>query len=368
VSMDERHVFLILSVSCLMGAGAVHAQHSVSVVAGVERIENPLLSSTSTGGVTVLRVEPSYALESQDGRTRSRLSLGAVLERSSNTGLVASRNYPRLGYTWDYSWPTSSLELRANVAEATTRNTQLEELGRITVDSRERSVVAGGRWSQDLAARTQLALDLTNTHVSYDSVLLSGYRELQVSSRVSWEANERLIYYFEPAVARLVTSGASTETTRKRWLAGVLGELAPGWSVTSFVGQARTSGPISVTGNVGGLQLDYAGSRLASGIEWSRDVAPSAVTNTYVRSEFLALRLGYQITDRATLSARMTRSQSDGIGGSRGQVSSLALENELGAQWSATLGIEDRRTQLLGGASGTGTAIRATFVYAHPGR
>lgn len=366
--MVKRHVFLVFAASCLVGAGAVHAQHSVSVAVGVERIENPLLSSASPGGATVLRVEPSYVLETQDDRTRSRLSLGAVLESSSNTALVASRNYPSLGYTWGYSWPTSSLELRANLAESTTRNTELEELGRITGDSRERSVVVGGRWSQELTTRTQLALDLTNTRVSYDSALLSGYRELQVSSRVSWEATERLVYYFEPAIARLGTSGASTETTRKRWLAGVRGELVAGWMLTSFVGHARTSGPISTTGNVGGFQLAYEGGRLSPRVEWSKDLVPGAATDTYVRTESLALRLGYRITEGATLSASVARSRSGGAGGSRGQVSSLTLENELGSQWSTTLGLEDRKTRIFGGASGSGTAIRAALVYAYPGR
>jgi hypothetical protein len=366
--MIDRHVVLVCTVSLLLGAGAAHAQQSMSVAVGVERIENPLLSSTSPGGATVLRAEPSYALEVLNDRTRSRLSLGAVLERSSNTALIASRNYPSLGYAWAYSWPSSSLELRANLAEATTRNTEFEELGRISVDSRERSVVAGGRWSKELTARTQLALDLANTRVSYDSALLSGYRELHVSSRFSWEASERLVYYFEPALARLVSSGTSTETTRKRWLAGLQGELVPGWSVTSFVGQARTRGPISATGDVVGLQLAYEGVRLSPRVEWSKDVAPGSTTNTYVRTESLALRLGYRVSEWATLSAGFTRSRSGGTDGSRGQVSSLTLANELGSQWSTTIGIEDRRASTLGGTSGSGIAIRAAFVYAHPGR
>jgi hypothetical protein len=282
--------------------------------------------------------------------------------------LVASRNYPSLGYTWGYSWPTSSLELRANLAESTTRNTELEELGRITVDSRERSVVMGGRWSQELTARTQLAFDLSNTRVSYDSALLDGYRELQVSSRVSWAASEKLVYFFEPALARLEASPAAIDTTRKRWLAGLRGELAPGLSLTSFVGQAKTRALVSATGNVGGVQLAYEGSRLTSGFEWSRDVTPSAATDTYVRSASVALRLGYRVAEGATLSASVTRSRSDGIGGSRGQVSSLSLDNELGSHWSARLGVDARKTNAVGGMSGSGTAIRAALIYAHPGR
>jgi hypothetical protein len=366
--MSKSLAMLAVVASLFAAADVAHAQPSFGVALGVERIENPSLLSTSPGGATILRVEPSYALETQGDRTLSRLSLGAVLERSSNTALVASRNYPSLGYTWGYSWPTSSLELRANLAESTTRNTELEELGRITVDSRESSVVAGGRWTQELTARTRLALDLSNTRVSYDSALLDGYRELQVSSRVSWEATEKLVYFFEPTFARLEAFGTATETTRKRWLVGLRGELVPGWSLTAFVGQAKTSVPVSAADNVGGLQLAYQGSRLTSAFDWSRDVTSSAATDTYVRSGSVALRFGYRVTERATLSASVTRSRSDGIGGSRGQVSSLSLENELDSHWSARLGVDARKTSAVGGASGSGTAIRAALIYAHPGR
>jgi hypothetical protein len=353
---------------CLLTVGAVRAQQSVSVAVGVERIENPLLSSTSPGGATVLRVQPIYSLEKEGDRTRSRIYFGAIVERSSNTALVASRDYPSLGYAWSYSWPTSSLELRADLAESTTRNTELEELGRVTADSRERSVVAGGRWSQELTDRTQLALDLANTRVRYDSVLLSGYRELQFSGRVSREASETLVYYFEPAISRLATSGVSTETTLRRWLFGLRGELVSGWSFTSTVGQARTSEQLSGSINVASLLLTYAGDRLTSAAELSRDVVPSAATRTYVGAEVSTFRLGYRITEGATLSASVTHSRSGGAEGSRGRLTSVSLENALGSQWSTALGIEDRRTWLFGGASGSGTAIRATLLYAYPGR
>jgi hypothetical protein len=366
--MNKRLALVGLISGLLADLGAANAQSSVSVTSGVEQIENPSLSVSSPGAATVLRVVPSYAYETQGERIRSRLSLGAVIERSSDTAVLASRNYPNLGYTWTYSWPTASLDLRASLAEANTRNTELEELGRITVDSRERSVLAGARWSQEVTARTRVELELVNSRLSYDSALLDGFRELQVSSRASWEATERLVYYVEPAYARLTSSGRATETTRKRWLAGVRGELLPGWSLATHVGQARTSDPRPATGNVAGLQLAFEGSRWSSGVEWSQDVTPSAATTAYVRTRALGLRLGYRVTEGATVSAEVTRSQSSGVEGARGQVSSLALNNELSANWSSTMGVEDRRTRAEGARTARGWALRASLTYAYPGR
>jgi len=367
--MKKVNTLLGVAAVICFNASAVHAQHSVSLAAVVERIENPLLSNVSPGGVTLMRVIPNYAFETQGDRARSRLSLGAVLERSSNTLLVASRNFPSLGYTWAYSWPTADIELRANLAESATRNTQFAELGRITVDSRERSVVTGVLWNQELTARTRLTLDVANTRVSYDTASLEGYRELEMSSRFSWEATERAVYFFEPGYARLTASGTGAISTQARWVVGTRGVLTPDVSLTAFAGQARTQGSQISTGNLGALLLTFSGNRLSSGVEWSRDVAAaSGSASGFLESETLGLSLGYRLMEGATVSASMTSSRSSGNEEGRGNVSSLTLENQLGASWSSTLGVEDRKFRGAFGPSGRGWAVRAGLVYAYPGR
>ncbi len=345
-----------------------HAQHAANVVVSVERIENPALSATSPGGVTVLRVAPSYTFETRGDRSQSRLALGATLERSSNTALLASRNYPSLGYTWTYSWPTSSLELRGNLAESSTRNTEFEEFGRVTVDSRERRLDAGVRWNQELTERTDWVVDLARARVSFDQASLTDYSEVELSSRVSWEATERMFYFIEPAYVRLTRSGSPDSVTQARWQVGVRGELAPEWTLTAFAGQGRIGGTPSSTGTLAGLQLDFVGSRWSAGGGWSRDFSVSVADAAFVRTEILSLRQAYRLTETATLSASLASSRSAGAGASRGLVSGLALENELGANWSSTLGVEHRRSSPVGGVAGRGWSVRAGLVYAYPGR
>lgn len=368
--MPTASQFLCAAAVTCAASGVVHAQHSVRLTAGLERIENPLLVVESPGGATILRIAPSYEYEAQGDQSRSRFSAGAVLERSSNTDLVASRNYPSLGYTWAYAWPTAELELRAALAEAATRTTELRDLGRITTDGKERSIVAGARWSKELTARTRLMLNASNNRVSYDSALLESYRELEISSRFSWEATERATYYLEPVYARLTPSGAGASSSQTRWRAGMRSAVAPDWSLTAFVGQARTGGQVarSATGSLSGLSLAYTGSRLSSGVDWSRDVVANSSATGYVGSDALILRLGYRIAEGTEIRASTTRSQSDGSTGSRGTVSSLTLENNVGVHWSSTVGIEDRRSRAATGASGKGWSVRAGLTYLYPGR
>lgn len=372
MSMRANTLRLCAVAAVCAGAGAVHAQHTGTVAVEVERIENPLLANVSPGGATVLRLIPNYAFETEGDRTRSRFTLGAVIERSSNTQLLASREYPSIGYTWAYTWPTSSLELRANLAEAATRNTELRDLGRVTVDSRERSFVTGATWNKELTARTRLILGAENNKVSYDSPLLEDFREQTVSSRLSWAASERTTYYVEPSYGRLTPSDAGPVSTLNRWRVGMVGELAPDWSLTASVGQARTGHAQRSTNGVGALLLAYSGSRLSSELEWARDMdafgSSIGGTSGYLRTEVLRLRVGYQLTESASLTASTTRSRSAGFAGGVGHVTGLMLENELGTNWSSTLGVEDRRSRDVVGVSGKGWAVRAGLVYLFTGR
>lgn len=346
-------------------ATCAYAQHSVRLTTEVERIENPQLSSSSPGGATVLRAAADYAYETQSDRTRSRFSAGAVMERSSNTMLLASRNYPSLGYTWTYNWPTANLELRASLAEAATRNTRFEDLGLVTVDSRERTTVAGARWNKELTERTQLTLDVKNNRVSYDTALLEGYRELEMSSRFSWDYSARSTYFFEPGYARLTPLGVGPESTLTRWVVGTREELTTNWVLTASAGPARASGPSAFTTAVAGVQLAYTGSQLTYGIEFARDVQPIGSTSGYVKTNVLGLLMNYQITQGTRISFTTSRSRVGSMTGGVGNFSRLMLENELSERWSTNVSIEDRRFRGVSGVSGNGWAVRAGLVYSY---
>ncbi len=353
-----------LMAACSTGA---HAQHTVRIATEVERIENPLLSNVSPGGVNVVRVIADYAYVLETERTRSRFSAGALLERSSDTVLLASRNYPSLGYTWAYNWPTADLELRANVAEAATRNTQFEELGRVVIDARERTTVTGAIWNKELTERTRLTVDVANNRVTYDSPLLESYREVELTTRFSWEESERSTYFFEPGFGRLTPTGPGVDSTLSRWVVGTRRELSPQLAMTALGGQARTRGLRPATELVGSLQLAFTGNRWTSGAEWTRDVRPIGSASGYVTTDVLGARAGYQIGEGTTLSAGTSRSRWGGPTGGVGHVSNVALEKVLTDRWMTMLSVEDRRFRDLAGVSGRGWGIRAGLVYAYSG-
>lgn len=348
--------------------GSAHAQQSVSLAATVERIENPSLNLVSPGGATVLRVVPGYAYELQGDRSSSKLSLGAVVERSSNTALLASREYPNLDYLWRYNWPDARLALRAGLAESNTRNTEFQDAGRVTVDSKERTVTAGADWTQDLSARTQLALNAANARVSYDSLLLDGYQELKVLGRLSWEAVERTSFFFEPGYSHLSPLGNLATSSQFRWTLGMNTDLTPELSLRIFAGRARLEAPVASNGSLGGLHLVYTGRRMTSDLEWTKDATASGVAALYVNTQTVRMRVGYQITEDSTLTAGWSRAKSSGSSISRGTEIHLTLESQLSSNLTSTLGVEERRSANPAGIDAKGWAVRAGLSYAYPGR
>lgn len=372
MTMSNTNTIVLCAVAAACAsATSVYAQHAVSIATEVERIENPSLAAVSPGGATVLRVIPNYTYETQGDRTRSRFSAGAVVERSNNTRLLANRTYPSLGYSWAYTWPTAELELRANLAESSTRNTELEDLGRVTVDSRERTMLTGATWRKELTSRSQLTLGAENQRVTYDSPLLQDYRQQEVSTRYSWDATERTTYYVEPAYARLTpTGGAGTpvNSSRNRLLLGMRGQLAPDLELTASAGHVRARGASDLSGGVGGLRLTHTGSQLTSEVEWSRRIDAVGSVSGYVRTQVFRASLSYQLSEASTLSAGLTRSESAGVLASVGRVFSVALHHELNANWTSMLGVEDRRSRFISGDSGKGWSVRGGLVYMFPGR
>jgi hypothetical protein len=213
-----------------------------------------------------------------------------------------------------------------------------------------------------------LALEVTNGRTRFDSALLEGYREQRLTSRVTWEANERLVYFLEPSYQRLLPSGPAPDATQSRLMAGMRGDLSSEWTLAASAGYARARGPRASRGTVTQLQLTYTGSLVTAGLEWSRDIAASGTEAAYVTTQALGLRVGYRITEGALLRLTYSQSRSDGGAGGRGSAVALALENELNANWSSTVGIEERRSKDEAGATGKGRAIRAGLIYAFPGR
>jgi hypothetical protein len=365
-----RLTALHLAVVSALGltTGTSWSQHALTMPMEIVHTSNPGMEPVSRGSVNVLRAAPSYSIVNVDGAVRTELSVGAVLERSSDTALSANRSDPRLGGSLQWSTPTSQLNLRGSLQDASTRTAEFESTGMVTVDSTQRTVEVGADWSQDLSPVTRLTFGAARTKVDYETPLLVGYREsttfvtiertLAEDTQVSVEARHGRLH---PDDLTLFTDG-----TRSSLFLDYEAALSEIWSVDLGVGRVRTTGEARRNTNVGRLLLRYQGERLRSTLEWRREVAPSGSLGGYGRTDSYVWTNGFALTSETRLEVTLGQSKSLEERASTGRTAGVVLRSDLSQFWSTFVGYEDRQSTPADGRKARGRSVSIGLSYSHP--
>ncbi|MEZ5645312.1 MAG: hypothetical protein R3E94_13435 [Burkholderiaceae bacterium] len=348
------------------GIGAANAQNSLTVPFEVESVSNPSLAPESPGSVNLIRISPRYAIESVEGERRSVLTLGAVIERSSDTSLSDDRNLPSVDYRLEFGSPTSAWVLQGMLEEVSTRSTEFTDFGRVGIDSTQRTASLGAQWTGEMTPTSSLALGGGYLRVRYDTPLLIGYEELNVSALYRMQVGERSRMYIDGRLARLDPVDDTRSSSRAGALAGYEVDLSDQVTFNASLGVVRTSGLNRETDPVGGLGIAYEGDRLTSSLELVREVSASGTVGGYDRVDALRGRLSYPVTPQTTLSLDLGHTRTLGLLRDQGTTVGVRVASELTEFWSLTFGVEQRRSKPQGMPSGSGHVIGLGLVYSHP--
>lgn len=344
----------------------VLAQNALTVPLEAVRISNPDLAPESRGSVTLYRLHPQYTLQTSQGASRTELSLGALIEKSSDTALSANRTLPSVRVLWENSSPVAILGLRASWEEASTRETEFAEFGRVTLDSKERTGAVGGTWTYNLTAGTALELDLSHDRVTYDTPLLVNHRETSgsVAYRISASANSR--YRLTAGVSRLTPDGDRERQSRSELGAGYERDISEGLVLNATAGAVRTNTVRGKTAPVGALRLTYTGERIGYAFAWSRDVSADGSVAGYTRSQVLDASASYPLSIDTSLSLGISHAQS--LDGDRDAGSAVyaRIQTELTRFWTLSMGLEQRRAKPAAGPTAKGHSVAIGLVYSHP--
>jgi hypothetical protein len=342
------------------------AQHSVSVPVEIVQISNPDLTAESRGSVTLFRIHPQYTLQVVDGSSRTELSLGGLVEKSSNTDLSANRTLPSVRVLWENSTPLSVFGLRASLEEASTRETEFAEFGRVTRDSKARTGTVGGTWNRSLSPGTSLELEATHSRVSYDTAFFVDYSETRGAVAYRFDTSPDTRYSLTGSVARLNPAGSGDSTSRGEVGLGYRVNLQGGFTLNAGVGAVRTNTSRSKTDPVGSVRLSYMGERLGYAVGWSREVAAGGSVLGYTRSENVDASLTYPFTADTSLSLGLSHAKSLETNGDAGSIVYARIRSELSRFWAFTVGLEQRRAKPFDGPGASGNWISVGLVYAHP--
>jgi hypothetical protein len=256
--------------------------------------------------------------------------------------------------------------LRASLEEASTRETEFAEFGRVALDSKERTGTVGGTWTYNLSADTALALDLSHDRVTYDTPLLVNHRETtgSIAYRISASSNTR--YSLTAGASRLTPDGDRERESRSELGLGYERDLSEGLVMNATAGAVRINTASGKTAPVGELRLTYTGERIGYSVSWSRDVSADAAVGGYTRSQVLDASATYPLTIDTSFSLGVSHARS--LDGTRdtGSMAYARIQSELTRFWTLSLGLEQRRAKPAGGPAAKGHSVALGLVYSHP--
>lgn len=389
--MNSRIVILLLP-TCLGSAWVpASAQNSLNVPMEVVRVSNPNLvperradgdieaserDAMRRGDATLFRIHPQYTLQMVNAASRTELTLGGLIEHSSDTRLSANRNLPSVGVLWESNGPTQVIGLRASLAEESTREVEFTDFGRVALDSTQRTGSIGATWTAELTPSTDLELALSHARVKYDTPLLRDYGETGASARYRWQYGANSRYELTASTTRQrrdegvgIGYGGDEGRNRISRHGVVLGyelELSEAVTLAASAGAMRTGSPDSRTHAVGGLRLAREGERVAYTLEWARDLSADGTTRGYTRADTFGVSFSYPITRNTTFAVGAGHARS--LDGERdeGSLVYARIRSELTPFWAATAGLEHRRARSSGALSARGYAVILGLVYTHP--
>ena len=342
------------------------AQNTLTVPMEVLRVSNPDLAAVSPGSVTLFRIQPQYTLQLPQDSSRTELSLGGTIERSQNTDLSANRTLPNVRVLWESSTPVSVLGLRASLEDASTRETEFAEFGRVIRDSTQRTGTLGATWTRNLSPGTSAELAASHARVSYDTASLVDYSETVGSVAYRFESTPNTRYVLFASASRLNPDGVGASASRGELGLGYEVDITEVVKLIATAGAVRTTAPQRKTYPVGTLRLAYEGERVGYAVAWSRVISASGSTEGYARSENVEASLTYPFTANTSLSLGARYAQSLEADRDAGSTAFARIRSQLTRFWTFTMGLEQRRAMPSGEPAARGSVVAVGVVYSHP--
>lgn len=364
--MKPMHVARLALVAQAFVWWPAMAQNRLTVTTELASLSNPGLAEVDPGSVTVIRVNPQYTIRREEGSVVTEFAFGALVERSNRTDLSADRELPRASVLWQNSSAVSVFEVNASLEEASTRETEFAEFGRVTLDSTSRTGQIGTRWTRDLTPASSIDIAAAYRQVNYDSSALVEYAEVLASAAYLFRPSETTTYSLAGDVSRLNPDGTTPSASRAGLLLGYEREITPEQRVNANVGVVRVNLPQKKTYAVGGLRFSHAGERLGYSLGWSRNVGASGAIGGYERSETYDAAMTYPLTELSSLAVGATRSRSLEAARDAGSSVYARVRSELTQFWALTFGLEFRRSEPSGRPSARGHSAVVGLVYENP--
>ena len=362
--------FLVAATFLSSHAMADGLRQEVRVPLTGEYDSNPQMVS---GGASAYRarVAPQYTLTNVSGANEVALSLGAVIERSSNQAVSQDRNDPNASLGWKHLTPTSEFNLNARYLEESARAAELRQAGVVVSDTTRTTKGVAARWTSLLTERLNYTLGAFYSAITYadnDPVLIDyntyggrftlGY---QISSRdeVYWLIDGSR---YEPTETGFDSTYYGSMLGFKQRISDTLDwDIRGGWLTIDGQGDESTW--------QGMLQLNYTGEQSRFDVNVGRIANPTGIYEGFVVSNQARARYSFEFSERTTLGldgSWIKNMETITYPESTSKIVGAWANYELDQFWSLRLRAERRETDYQSSGNAVGNLVGLTLLYQHP--
>lgn len=358
----------ILVLPCSGLTYAATWQSSYTVPSTVEYDSNPTLLSSGEKGVTRTIIAPNLDLVATSGQDEFQFGLGVYVVHSSDTAIVSNREDPRLKLGWQHETETGAYGLTARYEESSTLSSAVQDTGVVAPDGTQSLTSLAGNWRTALSDRSTLLNELEYNHVTYDINSLTNYDELSNRLSYTYAWSERMELFTRLGAKRYEPEKGSAVASSNSYTpdVGMNYQFSERLRGSVYVGVNEISGTDSGPSGQGGLNLNYTGERVDTGVAASRSTLASG-DGGFVEVDSVSGTWSYAIDEVRRTGFDASWQDTKGQTPNTLINYSAWVSQELSPFWIARLSYMYKQRQQDGLPDATANVVGLTLTYSYPG-
>ncbi|MCU0932817.1 MAG: hypothetical protein MUE43_13680 [Serpentinimonas sp.] len=295
---------------------------------------------------------------------------------SSNRAVSDNRQDPSLGFNYQQQTPTGGWGVNASAVQASTRATELEETGLVTLDRTQTTYALGWSGQQALSERWNLNGGLDLRDVRYDTLALVENRTLSGNAALAYTLSETETVSLQAGSSRYNpgqggTPGAARSSTNTSLTLQYRRNVSPSLEWAARWGVVRITGANADTSWVGGGSVTHTGQRFNATLDAGRNVVSSGLLGGFATNIAVRASAGYALSEFTRLGAALAYTRNVGNSPTRDSATTLSVSatTELSAFWQLALSLQHRQANRPANAAGAradGQSVALNLIYTHP--
>lgn len=326
--------FLMLGSEELLGA-EVH--NELIIPATIQYESNPSFSAGNETSIYKKIVTPHFISSARDERNLWSADFSYHIERSSDPDISDDRDDPAIGLSWEHEFETGNLSANVRREEGSTRETELNDSGLITLDGTRKSKSASISWLKNINEIFSLELNGSRTETTYQNIDLIDYKTRDLAARVNYRSSETLLMFMEAGKTKYESLDNLTSSDSRQINIGSQLELSETTEAIISLGVSETEN-LDREGreNQGSFTLNFEEDRLEYSFTLSRTISPSGTGGFSKANQFIG-NATYAVDETSNIGFELNYRKNLDIEENRTRMVSISYNQELGEQWNFSI-------------------------------